>query len=248
MSSFFQPPAFSLVGQTGGDTDIGGGRENQDDYFVWTAPAVPPHNQRAVVLCVLDGHGRDVGKVAANTARRALLEYFTASVAELWANPYECLVKAHTVAHSAIKESFRIELERQGYQISEGQGGYLLKRKPDNTFWSCVHGGSSCSIVAMLGSKCYIANVGDSSGIISACVPGLSPTLIKSVGDSAKGGLNKSDGGTITGVSRLGPPSETMVITAEHSPESPEEFIRLRDFRCNERDSRVPALVVVYDR
>lgn len=41
-----------------GATDIGGGKENQDDCFVWENPA-----RGLMVIGVLDGHGRDVGKV-----------------------------------------------------------------------------------------------------------------------------------------------------------------------------------------
>jgi len=40
---------------------------------------------------------------------------------------------------------------------------------------------------------------------------------------------------------------DTVIITAEHSPESPSEFTRLRTFRCNEEDPRFPSLSVVYD-
>ena len=41
-----------------GSTDIGGGRENQDDFFIWENPS-----RGLMVTGVLDGHGRDVGKV-----------------------------------------------------------------------------------------------------------------------------------------------------------------------------------------
>jgi hypothetical protein len=37
------------------------------------------------------------------------------------------------------------------------------------------------------------------------------------------------------------------VLTAEHSPESPYEFCRLREFRCREGEPTQPSLMVVYD-
>lgn len=45
----------SLKWQIGYDTDIGGGKENQDDCFVWTNV-----KEEICVVCVLDGHGREV--------------------------------------------------------------------------------------------------------------------------------------------------------------------------------------------
>ena len=50
--------------QVGCDTDIGGSKENQDDYFVYECK-----EKGVIVLCILDGHGRDVGKAAAETVR-----------------------------------------------------------------------------------------------------------------------------------------------------------------------------------
>lgn len=41
--------------------------------------------------------------------------------------------------------------------------------------------------------------------------------------------------------------SNTLVITAEHSPECPYEYERLLAFRAREGNPAVPALVVVYD-
>jgi hypothetical protein len=41
--------------------------------------------------------------------------------------------------------------------------------------------------------------------------------------------------------------SKVLVLTAEHSPECPYEFDRLRKFRCRENDPNQPALFVVYD-
>ena len=52
----------NLYWQVGSDTDIGGGRENQDDYLVFQQNDV-------IVLCVFDGHGN-------NTIAKFLHLYF----------------------------------------------------------------------------------------------------------------------------------------------------------------------------
>jgi hypothetical protein len=45
----------------------------------------------------------------------------------------------------------------------------------------------------------------------------------------------------------VGPGSDTLVFTAEHSPESLYEFERLRGFRARDGDANVPSLTIVYD-
>lgn len=225
--------------QVGTDTDIGGGRENQDSCFIWENV-----RERICVLCVLDGHGREVGKIAATAARSVLLEYFAAHYMELKTSPYECLVRAHEVAHAGIKAAFRSELEHMDFEVSETDEGYMLKRKMglQGRPWSCVHGGSSCSICALVDGRLFIANVGDSTGTLCSLQPVLSRADVLPLGDSA----------LTAGARARDPPadtdrSNTIVLTAEHSPECPYEYIRLRDFRPRESDPRQPSLNVVYD-
>lgn len=101
--------------QIGTDTDIGGGKENQDDCFVFTKI-----QHGICVLGVLDGHGREVGKVAAVAARKRLLEYFEDNYTQLLtsdAAAYECMVRAHEVAHEYVKQSFREELMKQSFEV-----------------------------------------------------------------------------------------------------------------------------------
>jgi hypothetical protein len=231
--------------QFGFDTDIGGGRENQDDCFVWSSV-----KDGICVLCVLDGHGREVGKIAANAAKSSLQDFFELNYMQLKDAPYECLVRAHEIAHFAIKSTFKSELELQGYEVEESPEGYLLKRK-GNLQWSCVHGGSACSICALVDGLMYIANVGDSSGTLCCLDPVLSKTHLTAVGDAAVAvGFRDTIAHSICPVDDINSSSEnsnTIVITAEHSPESPYEFLRLRDFRARVDNPRHPSLNIVYD-
>lgn len=245
-----------LTSQIGSDTDVGGGTENQDDYFVVT---VGPDSESITILCVLDGHGRDVGKVAANAAKDAMINFFNTNYSSLRLKPYDTLVEAHEVAHAHIKESFKQALGQRGFEVQEADGGYLKKRKVEaiNSKFGCVHGGSSCSIIALIGSKLYIASVGDSSGILCTDKNVLNQSHLQRMGDAATGGRNDEsmdvEGGASTAVrgrnaaSVATTNSDTLVITAEHSPESVSEFIRLRTFRSRETDANYPALLVVYD-
>ncbi len=130
----------------------------------------------------------------------------------------------------------------------------MVKRTNSASQWTCVHGGSSCSVIAIVGSTLYSTNVGDSSAILCAQRPVLSLNHLVHVGDSALASPeseetsnrthdrmhtdSKSDGSEL---------SQTLVVTAEHSPESPSEYVRFRNFRPRPTDAQHPALMVVYD-
>ena len=341
MSSFHDNGIFKW--QVGLETDIGGGRENQDDCFVWIK-----RDDNIIVLCVLDGHGREVGKIASESAKSCLFKHLDDNYLQLIENPVQFLVAAHELAHSHIRSCFQAELERQGFEVVVTAEGYLMKRRQQGDCWACVHGGTSCSIAALISGDLYVANVGDSTGILcsshgvlsgadlkylhDAAVPpelardhlslglglGVSAGVVGSpntgyttsgsvatagaVGGSNSNGSNTSsetnadDGigktavttelATVSAVSAMAVPASvgvispgspsaasssssvtstptaavrsisisnttthtnTLVITAEHSPECPYEYSRLHRFRAREGHPALPALVVVYD-
>lgn len=230
-----------LKWQFGFETDIGGGRENQDDCFVY-------HNHALgiFIAIVLDGHGREVGKIAAMAARARLEKFVVDTIGQISLDPCGWLVQAHEEAHYHIKATFRAELETQGNEVQETEQGYLLKRRGGAQAWSCVHGGSSCTIVLIIGTKMYIANVGDSSAILCTRSPVLSKSMIARVRDAGRPAhpIDPAASASAPGAMDL---TDTLMIIAEHSPESPEEFLRLREFRHREGDPTQPALLVVYD-
>ena len=232
--------------QVAGDTDIGGGKENQDDYFIFQRPA-----EGVCVMVVLDGHGRDVGKLAAESGKNFLSSYFEEHYKSIPSDPLRVLGEAMQLCHQHIKASFKEELTKSGWEVQESsEGGYLLKRRNLSQSWLCVHGGTSCSIVAVIGRKIYTANVGDSSAILCASSSLLVPSNLVHIGDAAlMSGEQASPSlqavaASPTTAAEL---TDTIVITAEHSPESHAEFYRMRKFRCNDSDSKIPALHVVYD-
>lgn len=219
-----------------GDTDIGGSRENQDDMFIWEKPELG-----LCVIGVLDGHGRDVGQTASAAGRTYFLNYFNENYEKLVTDPYQALVESITEAHEAVRESFIEVLQQKGWEVQNTGEDYLIKRRNASTPWACVHGGTSCSIIALVNSTLYSANVGDSSGILSASHPVLHPSMITHLGDSAIGHKKH------TRPVDQDQFSDTLVLTAEHSPESPEEFVRMRNFRSRDGDPTQPSLLVVYD-
>ena len=171
-----------------------------------------------------------------------LVQYCEEHQSQLQMNPYDFLVKGITDAHQAIKLGFMNTLTEKGFEVKETSEGYLVNRKLNKSQWVCVHGGTSCSLVAIVGTKLFTANVGDSTGILSTSKPVVVDSMLKFVGDA--GDVARK---TSSMEQHPDQASSTLVITSDHSPECPVEFNRMRAFRARATDPTQPALLVVYD-
>lgn len=95
------------------------GKENQDDFFAWS------NADKSLVICaVFDGHGREVGQLASQTAAQHLQELFAKpeSLDALRADPKTIVADAFTSANAAITAAFAMHYERHGYEISHAKG------------------------------------------------------------------------------------------------------------------------------
>ncbi len=124
-------------------------------------------------------------------------------------------------------------------------------------------------MVALVGETLFIANVGDSTGILCSTLPVFEKAGVQYIVDAAATeapfGTDVATGAAANSSSQeasesapgreeegsseggAGEWSNTLVITAEHSPESAHEYRRLRRHRSRVGDPSLPALVVVYD-
>jgi serine/threonine protein phosphatase PrpC len=201
-----------LVGDA---TDIGGGAVNQDTFDVFRTGE---HGEN-LVLAVFDGHGRELGELSAMVARdkvRSLLqqEQWMESISE---NPQAALTQVFALAHEEIKLRFRDYYEKSGCQVQETPDGYLIKRKSPAGTWSCTHGGTTATVVVLMGAsnRMIVANCGDSTALF--------------------GGVDKNQDIVF------------QELSAEHSPESVSEFKRVRAFRHDAASGRMPDMRFVYD-
>ena len=226
-------------------TDIGGGRENQDDFFIFQNP-----EEKITVVAILDGHGLEHGKLASGSAREFLTIYFETNYLLLKTNPYEILVKAYSEMHNHIKESFKQSLTNNNYKVMETQEGYLLKRYTDNQPWQSLRGGTTCTIIAIIDNMMYCSNVGDSTATLCSKVPIFNPEKqLTYLGDSATPSstpFKKSLSSTAESEESI-ILSTTMEIIANHSPDNPSEFCRLRQFQQRLGNPLQPASHLVYD-
>mmetsp|Transcript_15325 Transcript_15325/g.24959 ORF Transcript_15325/g.24959 Transcript_15325/m.24959 type:complete len:440 (-) Transcript_15325:563-1882(-) len=197
-----------LIGEA---TDIGGGSVNQDKCMV-------VRNGSNIVLAVFDGHGRELGELAAIVAREKMRTLFEnpAILEQIATSPEDTLQRIFELAHLEIKERFHEKYRRMNWEVEEAEEGYLVKRRGLSGSWSCTHGGTTATVVVIFGetNRMIVANVGDSTALWG--------------GKDQHGNLVYEE------------------LSAEHSPESESEFRRVRSFHPD-RNSRMPAMRFVYD-
>ena len=219
----------------GGSTHPGGStvKPNQDDYFIWKSKF-----DHTIVLGVLDGHGREVGDLASRTAKKAFLEEFEdkETFALIRKDPLRAFKLMFARVHRAIWNEFEAHYKGKGWNVRE-VGNIMMKKKTVGS-WTCVHGGTTASIIVILDShKVYVANVGDSSVVMG-------PQRVKTrpatyFCDEIDGDDDKDEKGAAV--------FSAKEITANHSPEEPSEYHRIRLFRSKPDDSTRPSLRFVYD-
>ena len=101
--------------------------------------------------------------------------------------------------------------------------------------------GTTFTLIIVLGKKLWIANVGDSTGVLCAKHPVFNASHLKFEKDAA------IPGKVITTSSVE--PTNLIVLTSEgHSPENPEEYVRMRNFMCSKDDPNHAELLCVYDK
>jgi len=177
----------------------GQGKENQDASFVGRPSA------DVTVFAVLDGHGKQYGRLAAQTAARCMKTFLCGHHRWLLAEPEECLRLAFREAHFAI----RAAILRSDPMLRLHQSGqappYILQWMATDQDehgepvykWDAVDGGTTVTVVVVLrGENAIVATVGDSAAV-----------------------LLSRDG---TGMRQ----SEQLV--AEHSPTNLAEYVRMR--------------------
>lgn len=103
--------------------------------------------------------------------------------------------------------------------------------------------GTTFSLIIVLGKKLWIANVGDSTGILCAKHSIFKPSHLRLEKDVA------IPGKVITINESVDEPTNLIVLTSEgHSPENPEEYVRMRNFKCCEQDPNHAELMCIYDK
>ena len=222
--------------QIGHDTDIGGNRDNQDRYSVFT---VPEHDVCAI--SVADGHCAETGHFAADISKKCLENLLETRITDLIENPVAFLEFCCDYINEQIRIGLVEIMEKQGYKVKVDEYGVILKNKYEFQGWNELRGGTTFSIIILIGRKIYMANVGDSSGLLCCKHPILKTSHIKYEKDAA----NPTKEMRIEDIETS--PSTHIELTCDHSPESIDEYIRMRTFKCSNENPNHAELLCVYD-
>jgi len=222
--------------QIGHDTDIGGNRDNQDRYSIIT---LPEHDVCAI--SVADGHCAETGHFVADITKKSLEELLEKRITELIENPVAFLEFCCDYIHEQIRLGLIEIMEKNGCKIKVDESGVLLKNKHELLGWNELKGGTTFSIIVLIGRKIYMANVGDSSGLLCCKHPILKTSHIKYEKDAANPTKE------VCSEDLDNSPSTYIELTRDHSPESIEEYIRMRAFKCSDENPNHAELLCVYD-
>jgi len=222
--------------QIGHDTDIGGNRDNQDRYSVFTAP-----EHDVCAISVADGHSAETGHFAADITKKCLEELLEKRITELIENPVAFLEFCCDYIHEQIRTGLVEIMEKNGYKLKVDESGVILKNKHEFLGWNDLKGGTTFSIIVLIGRKIYMANVGDSSGLLCCKHPILKTSDINYEKDAA----NPTKELCIEDIEIS--PSTYIELTCDHSPESIDEYKRMRTFKCSDENPNHAELLCVYD-
>ena len=202
--------------QIGKNADIGNNREQQDDMIVIQKPEID-----CTILGVADGHGRQLGKLAANTCRTSVEEFTDANMELLVANPTEFLEKCYDFVQDRIRDAFVQTFLTNEFDVKVEEGGYIIKRRYNWMPFLNTSGGSMLTIAIIKNGMLYMSNVGD-------CDAGIfTQTPVTMAGQTEQ--------------------VNAKILTFDHSPKNVEEYQRIRLFRPSEEDPTRAKLLFVYD-
>jgi len=229
--TIFNIPNFNI--QIGIDT-IAGNSINQDSLCVIHKPEI-----NCFIFMVADGHGKNTGEIASQTCSESLKIFTDKNMELLQSNPVIFLENYYNHAHQNVRDAFVKYIESKENEVVVDSKGVVLSRKNNTSNFKHLLGGATLSVIIFINNILYSSNVGDSSGILFSNKPNLQQTMIKYEKDTA----NKDHIKTFTNTSF----TQELVLTAEHSPESASEYIRIRNFRNAVMDKNQAELLFVYD-
>jgi len=166
------------------------------------------------LIGVADGHGIK-GEEVSELCERIMTVLVGEKMSELLENPVAFLEYAFEYIQSEIVEKYK-------------------HNKCGTTF----------SLVLVLEKKMWIANVGDSTGILCAKHPIFKPQHLKCEKDVAN-----PDKVVVHSEEESSIPTNYIVLTSEdHSPENPDEYKRMRAFKSSEENPNHAELLCIYDK
>lgn len=215
-----------------------GSSRNQDAFDMWSTA-----DGDMTVFAVFDGHGKELGHLASEAARRAFREFLCSRrrIQELREDPQAVFNQAYLRANDAIREAFVDACRANGDDICvEADGVPVRLLKSDRR--DCVRGGTTATLAVVLdGTYLLVANVGNSGALLCGTD---SAKIVHNLGFWPER-ERCADTLTLAGLpARDCSADGTLLLSRYHSPRDPLEYERMQRFMSIETDSgqRVPAM------
>ncbi len=219
-------------------TDHGGSSntENQDISII-----IPIVEHNGCLIAIADGHG-NTGKFVVEVVKSVIEGLIKDKIGFLLENPVAFLEFAYDHIHDQIKDQLSEKLTNEGYEVSLDENGVILMRKDINNGFTVLKGGSTFTVVLLLDKKMFIANVGDSTGLLCCKHPILKNSSFKYEKDAAD--TTK----TVVYDSSCDKPCNFIELTCDHSPENIMEYLRMREFKRFEENNNHAEVLCIYDK
>jgi len=154
---------------------------------------------------------------------------------------------------SVPSQAFTAYYQDAGWVVTRSPGGFLTRQRATGAPVMCVHGGTTATVLVIFGGRrAVVANVGDSSALLCggheehhvmrpiATWPGSATAPVGATKGTAPAARPEPHPDVSGG-------NTQMEMSADHSPESGEEFLRMREARPSVADKARPELLFVYD-
>jgi serine/threonine protein phosphatase PrpC len=244
--------------QVGVCDDIGNARVQQDASFV-----IQKLDQGCTIFGVADGHGQELGHIASNACVKSVTEFVDANCEKMVADTVLFLEECFAHAQAAISKTFVDYYVDRGYEVNEEENGRITKRRFPTHSFTNASGGTMLTIAVLKGGQLFIANVGDCNAQLCTETPVMTQDMLRYEKDVAKvshvvdrttleeaakvieailDGVNVED----TEVSQE-TTTDALLLTCDHSPMNPNEYVRMRKFRPSEEDPTKAEMLFVYD-
>jgi serine/threonine protein phosphatase PrpC len=186
-------------------TDLGGYHENQDKSFSINL------DNKIIVQGVFDGHGTN-GNLVATTANIFAITYFTEQQDELKLNPKNILTQFCDLCNDKIRETI----------LEKIKGSYVDKDFIRNKNSTILHGGTTCTIVAIIDHILHTICLGDSSATLHSQNRKITDDMVIECTDTFNEySMSKKDSDIIK--------DNMVIISGDQSAEDEHEFMRTKD-------------------
>ena len=249
--------------QIGNCDDIGNARVQQDASFI-----IQKLDQGCTIFGVADGHGQELGHIASNACVKSVTEFVDANLDKMVADTVLFLEECFAHAQAAISKTFVDYYVDRGYEVNEEENGRITKRRFPTHSFTNAGGGTMLTIAVLKGGQLFIANVGDCNAQLCTETPVMTQDMLRYEKDVAivadtvaNAAANAADTAAhmfeddeetpvedaIEDTVEDTPVTDSLVLTSDHSPMNPKEYVRMRKFRPSEEDPLKAEMLFVYD-